>query len=321
MKGALDKDGIRKNGSEYDIKVEIIIPTLNEESTIGELIQTIRSQSLPIKISTMIIDGGSTDKTIEICKKENVRVIRQRGKGKGIAMREAVEYSEADIIVFVDGDGTYYMDDLNSLLDPILTDKAEMVVGSRILGKRAKGSISTFNVIGNNLFNRTINFAMKANVTDSLTGFRAMKKEVFKDLVLFSDNFEIEVEMTVEALAKGYRILEVPIRYGLRKESKTKLNPLHDGLKIARTLLFITMNVNPLKFFCLIAVIFCVAGCYPGGLVLYEKITTGEVTSIPSVVFSALLFMTGSISLVVGLVSELVVRSRRRIEYLISKKL
>lgn len=312
---------MNKSESDNDIKVEIIIPTLNEEGTIRELIQSIHSQKLPVKISTMVIDGGSTDKTVEICRGENVRVIRQKGRGKGIAMRESAEYSDADIIVFIDGDGTYSMDDLGKLLEPLLTDKADMVVGSRILGKREKGSISTFNIIGNMFFNKTINFAMKSQVTDSLTGYRAIRRELFKELILFSNSFEIEVEMTVEALAKGYRVVEIPIKYGTRKGTPTKLNPVGDGIKIARTLIFITMNINPLKFFGMIALGFFIIGLYPAIWVVYEKATTGEIISMPSVVFASLLFMTGTIALVVGLVSELVVRSRRRIEYLISKKL
>ncbi|MBA3978759.1 MAG: hypothetical protein H0X50_11315 [Nitrosopumilus sp.] len=195
-------------------------------------------------------------------------------------------------------------------------------MGSRILGgsKREKGSIAGFNVLGNTIFNKTINFAMKSSITDSLSGYRALYAKTFKELILFSDSFEIEVEMTVEALAKGFKILEVPISYSVRKGSYTKLNPLSDGIRIAKSLLFILMNVNPLKFFGLISLAFFAVGLYPGLYVLNEKIFTGEIISMPSVVFSSLLFVTGIISLVVGLLSELVVRSRRRIEYLITKQ-
>jgi glycosyltransferase involved in cell wall biosynthesis len=300
-----------------DTKIEIIVPTLNEEQTLAKLIQDIRSTALPVKTSTMVIDGGSTDRTLDICKRENVRYIIQKGKGKGSAMREAVEQSDADIVVFLDGDGTYSPFDLGDLLEPLLNDQADMVVGSRITDKREKGSISAFNTIGNKLFNKTINFALKSSVTDSLSGYRALYRKTFKDLVLFSDSFEIEVEMTVEALAKGYRVVEVPVSYGNRQGSKTKLNPLGDGIRIGRTLLFILMNVNPLKFFGVISLAFFVAGLYPGAYVLHEKITTGNIVSMPSVVFSSLLFVTGTTSIVVGILSELVVRSRRRLELLI----
>jgi dolichol-phosphate hexosyltransferase len=303
-----------------DTKIEVIIPTLNEERTLGAVIKDIRSLSLSVNVSILVVDGGSTDRTINICKIENVRYILQKAKGKGGAIREAIEQSDADIVVFIDGDGTYSVSDLESMLEPLLNDQADMVVGSRILGKRDKGAITLFNSLGNKLFNKTINFAMKTSITDSLSGYRALYRKTFKELVLFSAAFEIEVEMTVEALAKGYRVLEVPIRYGLRKGTRTKLDPVGDGVRIGRTLVFILMNVNPLKFFGIISLAFFVAGLYPGTLVLYEKITTGNIVSMPSVVFSSLFFVTGTISIVVAMVSELVVRSRRRLEYLINRK-
>jgi dolichol-phosphate hexosyltransferase len=311
---------VNKVAFRKDTKVEIIIPTLNEERTLEAVIRDIRSSSVPVDVSILVIDGGSTDRTAEICKKENVRCIFQKTKGKGSAMREAVEQSDADIVVFIDGDGTYSASDLESIIEPLLNDKADMVVGSRIEGKREKGAITLFNTFGNKIFNKTINFAMKTSITDSLSGYRALYRKTFRELVLFSQTFEIEVEMTVEALAKGYRVLEVPIRYGVRNGTRTKLDPVGDGIRIGRTLLFILMNVNPLKFFAIISLAFFIAGLYPGILVLYEKITTGNIVSMPSVVFSSLLFVTGTISFVVGMVSELVVRSRRRIEYLISRK-
>jgi dolichol-phosphate mannosyltransferase len=304
-----------------EIKVEIIIPTLNEEKTIEELINDIRSCLLPIELSILVIDGGSTDRTVDICKRENVRFLVQKGKGKGNAMREAVDHSGADIVVFIDGDGTYSPSDLGLLLEPLLNGKSDMVVGSRILGKRQRGAISIFHTLGNKLFNRAINFAMKSSITDSLSGYRALYKKTFSNLILFSDSFEIEVEMTVEALAKGYRVLEVPINYSIRKGSDTKLDPFGDGLKISRTLLFILMNVNPLKFFGIISLGFFAIGLWPAAYPLYEKISYGEITSIPAAVLSALLFVAGTLSIVVGMVSELVVRSRRRLEHLINRKL
>lgn len=304
-----------------DKKIEIIVPTLNEGHTLRKLIQDIRSTVVSAKTSIFVIDGGSTDRTLDICKRENVRYIIQKGKGKGSAMREAVERSDADIVIFLDADGTYFPSDLKQLLEPLLNGQADMAVGSRISDKREKGSISAFNTIGNRLFNRTINFALKSSVTDSLSGYRALYRKTFNDLVLFSNSFEIEVEMTVEALAKGYRVVEVPISYGVRQGSRTKLDPIGDGIKIGRTLVFILMNVNPLKFFGIISMAFFVLGLYPGVVVLHEKISTGTIVSMPAVVLSSLLFVTAAISMVVGMVSELVVTSRRRLEYMINRNL
>lgn len=228
--------------SSSNISLEVIIPTLNEEQAIGELIDNISRLDLGLKISVLVIDGGSTDSTLDICKnicknKKNVRVAIQERKGKGNAMHEAVHQTDADIVVFIDGGGTYCPSDMGALIEPLLQGKSDMVVGSRILGKREKGSIVKFNSFGNKIFNKTINFAMNSSITDSLSGYRALYRKTFKELVLFSEGFEIEVEMTVEAIAKGLRILEVPISYGVRKGSVTKLHPLNDGIKIARTLL------------------------------------------------------------------------------------
>ena len=124
----------------------------------------------------------------------------------------------------------------------------------------------------------------------------------------------------MEALTKGYRVTEVPISYKNRRDSETKLDPVGDGAKIAKTLFFVIMNVKPLLFFGIISAVFFGIAVFPSSIVLYEKIVLGEIEHIPSVVFSALLIMTGVILLALGIITELIVRSRRRIEYLISKK-
>ena len=245
------------------IRVQVIIPTLNEEQAIGELIDSIGLLDISLRVSVTSYRWRFHYNTLDICRRKNVKCIVQSGKGKGNAMREAVDQTDAEIVVFIDGDGTYSANDMGSMLKALLDDKSDMIVGSRFLSKENRGSVAAFNVVGNKIFNRTINFAMKSSITDSLSGYRALYTETFRKLLLFSNSFEIEVEMTVEALAKGLRILEVPITYGVRKGSSTKLDPFGDGIKIGRTLLFILMNINPLKFFGLISLAFFVIGLYP----------------------------------------------------------
>lgn len=159
------------SGTSYSAStVEVIIPTLNEEQTIEEVIDMVKAVRLSARLSIMVIDGGSTDATLDICKRKNVKVVLQKGRGKGNAMREAVNQTEADVVVFIDGDGTYPVNDMGSLILPLLDDKADMVVGSRARNMSEKGSIMPFNAIGNRIFNRAINFALKSSVTDSLSG-------------------------------------------------------------------------------------------------------------------------------------------------------
>ncbi len=172
------------------------------------------------------------------------------------------------------------------------------------------------------MFNRAINFAVGSSLTDSLSGYQALYRKTFNELILLSDAFEIEVEMTVEGLAKGYRIIEVPIDYKVRsKKSVTKLSPANDGMKIARTLISILININPLKFFGIFALAFFIVALWPTTQVLYEKISTGIIVSIPATILSALLLVTSGLSLIMGMLAELTVRSRRRLEFLINKKM
>ena len=303
-------------------KVEVIIPTLNEGASIAEVIRDIRGLNfkLPVQLSILVIDGGSTDNTMEVCKNENINLMMQYGRGKGSAMRQAVDSSQADILVFMDGDGTYSPSDLELLLRPLLEGTADMVVGSRTMRGTNKRAVTRVNRVGNKLFNKSINFALGSSVSDSLSGYRAMYRKVFDNFILFSDEFEIEVEITVEALSNGLRIVEVPVDYRERKKlARTKLHPFRDGVKIGRALLFILMNVNPLKFFGLIALCFFLVGLYPATFVLYEKVVLGAIIHIPSVIFASLLFVMSAISIVLGSISELIVRSRRRSEYLIRR--
>ncbi len=146
------------------VSIEIILPVLNEEDTIGAVIDDIsKLDDKEFFVSIVVIDGGSTDDTINICKRKNVKLVVQKGKGKGNAMKEAVEsHTTADIVVFMDGDGTYPVSELKSIVAPLLRDDADMVVGSRILGKKEKGALVAFNSVGNKIFNKSINFAMKS---------------------------------------------------------------------------------------------------------------------------------------------------------------
>mgnify|MGYP002153780447 CR=1 FL=1 len=307
-------------GVSSNTRICVIIPTVNEAPTIYNLVKAFPRQIHSIPVETIVIDGGSTDGTVQLAKEAGAQLLVQKSKGKGAAMREAVRSAGGDILVFIDGDGTYLPEELESLVTPISGGEADIVVGSRSKGHIEKGAISWLNRLGNKLFTSMVNLSMHARVTDMLSGYRAMRTQIFNNLILFSEGFEIEAEMTIEALARRYKIIEVPITYRRRKGTSTKLNAVKDGIEIMKTLFFVVTSSRPLFFFSVLATIFFLAGLYPAALVLYEKLTLGEVFHLPSVVLSSLLFITGILVLIFGLVADLIVSTRRRLEYLLEKR-
>jgi len=298
-----------------------VIPTLNEEKTIYEVITAFPRKLFNKSIHVLVVDGNSTDETVRLAKRAGAQVILQKTRGKGVAMKEGAEAVKSEICVFIDGDGTYLPTEVDRVVKPILEDKADMVIGSRFEGEIEKGAITWINRLGNKIFNFIIRRSTGAKITDMLSGYRAIKGKCLDELVLLSKNFEIETEITLESYMNGQRIMEVPVTYKKRIGTRSKLRPFRDGIKILRSILFFVMNSRPLFFFSIIASAFFLFGLYPAMYVLVEKITLGEIYHIPSIILASLLFTSGAIVLIFGLMAELVVTNRRRIEYVLRKRM
>jgi len=215
-------------------EVLCIIPTLNEEKTIREVI----SKAKHFVNHVLVVDGFSVDDTYTNSKEAGAEVIFQEGKGKGNALKTVFrEIKEYDICVIIDGDGTYDPLEMGKIIEPIINGEADLVVGSRLQGKMEKGSISKTNIFGNNLFNFLINLLYKGKITDSQSGYRAMTSKAVNLINIKSEGFEIETEITIKALKKGMRIIEVPISYRKRRGSPTKLRPIKAGSRIIKTII------------------------------------------------------------------------------------
>lgn len=227
-----------RDEAEVHPEISVVIPALNEETTIFELVRNFAEIRKDLPIDVLVIDGHSTDKTVEMARKAGAKVIMQRSLGKGMAMIEAVERTvDAGVCLFIDGDGTYLPCEFERITKPVLGGEADMVVGSRINGQMEKGAILPVNRIGNMFCNLVVRIFFRKRVTDVLSGYRAIKTEVFRELGLKSRHFEIEAEMTARVLSKGLTIAEVPITYRRRRGKTTKLKPFKDGLFILRALI------------------------------------------------------------------------------------
>lgn len=203
-------------------KITVIIPTKNEENSIGEIIEKVKAFADEI----LIVDGHSTDQTREIASQKGIRVVLDRGKGKGDGVRVGISEAKGDIIVFIDADGSHNPEDIPRLVRPIREEEADLVVGSRIQGgsDELMGDIGKFiRMTGSNIITLTINYRWGVRLTDSQNGFRAIRREVASKLGLKENIFTIEQEMVMKCLKKGYRVVEVPAHECSREFSQSRI--------------------------------------------------------------------------------------------------
>lgn len=202
--------------------ITVIIPTKNEESTIGEAIQ----KAKPYANELLVVDGHSKDNTSKIAEDLGVKVILDNGKGKGDGIRVGIQHASEDIIVFMDADGSHNISDIPQLVYPILNNKADMVIGSRILGGSDEFSETFDNVIrtiGSLVVSYIISIRWNVAITDCNNGFRAIKRKVAIDLSLKRSDFVIEQEMVINCAKKGYKIVEVSSHEYKRRAGESKL--------------------------------------------------------------------------------------------------
>jgi dolichol-phosphate hexosyltransferase len=222
------------------VLVSLIIPAYNEERTVGNVIESTAKimDKLGLHYEIIVINDGSTDKTewAASLQKCNQRVFSNKSnRGKGYCLRRAVEYSKGDIIVTLDSDGEHKPEEIPNLLAPLFQGK-DIVAGSRFLGS-SQYVTTKLNLLGNHIFNIAIMALTGRSVSDSQTGFRAIKRDVFKKLNLESDRYEIETEITVKSLKNGFSFVEVPISVEKRRFDASKIHLLSDGKKILTTII------------------------------------------------------------------------------------
>lgn len=218
--------------------ISVVIPVYNEERTIGNVISNtiLTMDSLRMPYEIIIVDDGSTDNTRRIATGYKATVLSNgRNRGKGYALRKGFRHAQGSIVVTVDSDGAHKPKEIPDLIHPLFNG-VDIVAGSRFLGHNGKYSTSRLNRLGNFLFNITIMILTGKLITDSQTGFRAIKNEVLKELNLTSHGYEVETELTVKGLKNGYVYQEKPISCERRKYNASKLKILYDGTKILKTI-------------------------------------------------------------------------------------
>jgi glycosyltransferase involved in cell wall biosynthesis len=255
-----------------------------------------------------VFDNNSTDATAEVARAHGAVVVPSLRRGKGNVVRHMFEAVEADVYVMVDGDDTYPADQAPALIAALQRHGADMVVGTRMQG-HAEGAFRLFHVAGNRLLAGLIARLFGVPVTDVLSGYRVFSRDLVKTMPLVAQGFEIETELTLQAAAKGFSLVECPIDYGARPAgSASKLNTVADGVLILRALVKIFKDYKPQIFFTALAVMLAALSLLAGLPPILDYYHTRYVSHVPLAVLAAALGILSMLSLGVGLILDTVNR-------------
>lgn len=293
-------------------EIAVIIPCYNEAQTIGKVVDDFKRELPAARI--YVYDNDSTDATAAIAMKHGANVRFEPRRGKGNVCRQMFRDIDAACYLMVDGDDTYPAQAAKALCEPILAGQADMVVGDRLSnGTYAKENRRAFHGFGNDLVRAMIKWIYGYQYADVMTGYRAMSKPFVKAFPVLSDGFQIETELSIHAVDRRWRIKSIPVDYRNRPEgSKSKLNTLSDGIKVVAMVGTLFKDYRPLKFFSLVALIFCIGGLCAGMPVVTEYLATGLVPRFPTAILAAALMFMAAISLATGFILDAVAKVERK---------
>jgi glycosyltransferase involved in cell wall biosynthesis len=278
----------------------VVIPCLNEAATIGRVVSDFR-RALP-RATVMVFDNASTDGSAERAEAAGATVVRVPRQGKGYVLRYAFDRVKADVYVVVDADDTYPADRVRDLIEPVLRGDCDMAVGARQHFVEPD-AIRPLHRWGNRLIVSFLNLSFGTRLRDILSGYRVLSGDMVRELPLLAPGFEVETELTLETLERGFRVLEVPVQYRRRPEgSRSKLSSFKDGYRILMTIMTLLRDYRPMTFFTVLAAAIALLGLGGGAVVLTDYLQTGLVPRLPLAILSAMLILLSAVFFVTGFV-------------------
>ena len=293
------------------MSVAVLIPCYNEVQTIEKVVNDFRAV-LP-EADIYVYDNNSKDGTDEIARAAGAIVRYERKQGKGNVIRTMFREIDADCYLMIDGDDTYPAEHAREMVDKVLNEGADMVIGDRLSSTYFTENKRRFHNTGNRTVKRLVNRLFQGNVDDIMTGYRAFSPLFVKTFPVLSHGFEIETEMTIHALNKNLNLATVLVDYRDRPEgSFSKLNTITDGTRVLTTIVFLYKNYKPLQFFGITAIVFAIIAillALPG---LIGYVQTGEVTHGITLIIGGFVFLAGILFLICGFILNTVVGLARQ---------
>ena len=291
----------------------MLVPCFNEGAAVATVVADFR-KALP-SAEIFVYDNNSTDRTIAVARAAGAQVRSERRQGKGHVVRRMFADIDADIYVLVDGDATYDAASAPRMIDALLSEHLDMVVGLRV--DQAAAAYRRGHRTGNRMLTSFLSSVFGQAFKDILSGYRVFSRRFVKSFPVLSDGFEIETELSVHALELALPVAEVATPYYARPEgSFSKLNTWRDGYRILGTILKLYRSERPLRFFTAIGIFLTLVSIGLAIPIIITYIEHGTVPRLPTAVLSMGLMILAVLSISSGLVLDTVTRGRREMKLL-----
>lgn len=290
----------------------ILIPCLNEEVAIPGVVAEYR-QAFP-QARILVVDNGSNDATSARARAAGAEVLLESRRGKAKAVATALAHIDTELVLMVDGDGSYPAVGGRLLYDRYCESPVDMITGVR---QTQQDVFRPGHQWGTSMFASIVKAVFGQQPGDVFSGLRLFSRRFYMNAPVLSRGFELEIELTIQAIDKGFTTADLPIPFGDRAEGTTsKLKTFRDGTRILRVLLVLFRDYRPMRFFGLIAACGFFLGALAGALPVYEFITTSWVSRVPMAVLAASIMVISTVVLLVGLILESNLRHHREIYHL-----
>jgi glycosyltransferase involved in cell wall biosynthesis len=295
------------------MRIAVLVPCFNEEAAVATVIADFR-KALP-SADIFVYDNNSSDRTVAVAGDAGATVRSERRQGKGHVVRRMFADVDADIYLLVDGDATYDAASAPRMIEALLSDRLDMVVGLRV--DQAAAAYRPGHRTGNRMLTGFLSSVFGQAFRDILSGYRVFSRRFVKSFPVLSDGFEIETELSVHALELALPVAEIETPYYARPEgSVSKLNTWRDGLRILGTILRLYRSEKPLRFFTAIGIFLTLVSVGLAVPILITYLAEGIVPRLPTAVLSMGLMILAMLSVSSGLVLDTVTRGRREMKLL-----